>query len=147
MNHHLERLLSRVTKVQAGYDTECWDPGYARNNHGYCQIRCRPNPVSKMAHRFAYEQMVAPIPSGLVLDHLCCNRWCCNPWHVEPVTQAVNVFRGESWASKHRAQTHCKHGHEFTPENTYIGKLGRACRTCGRIRAKKKYYANKGGDQ
>ena len=26
--------------------------------------------------------------------------------------------------------THCKHGHEFTPENTYINQNKRLCRKC-----------------
>lgn len=35
-------------------------------------------------------------------------------------------------------KTHCKWGHEFTPENTYTwdGRKGRACRTCALARAK-----------
>jgi hypothetical protein len=34
-------------------------------------------------------------------------------------------------------KTHCVHGHEFTPENTYITKDGaRGCRTCHRARDK-----------
>lgn len=28
------------------------------------------------------------------------------------------------------AKTHCKHGHEFTPENTCRNGKGRKCRTC-----------------
>jgi ribosomal protein S27E len=32
-------------------------------------------------------------------------------------------------------QTHCKRGHEFTPENTYTSPAGaRSCRECGRAR-------------
>lgn len=35
----------------------------------------------------------------------------------------------------HRLQTHCKSGHEFTPENTYLrrhksGAVHRRCRAC-----------------
>jgi DNA-directed RNA polymerase subunit N (RpoN/RPB10) len=30
-----------------------------------------------------------------VLDHLCRNRWCCNPAHLESVTPAENVRRGD----------------------------------------------------
>ncbi|TCU65608.1 hypothetical protein EDE08_113222 [Bradyrhizobium sp. R2.2-H] len=29
-----------------------------------------------------------------------------------------------------RAMTHCKRGHEFTPENTLLRKLGRECKAC-----------------
>ena len=45
-------------------------------------------------HRVAYEELVGPIPDGLVLDHLCRNRRCCNPEHLEPVTDGENTRRG-----------------------------------------------------
>jgi Homing endonuclease associated repeat len=35
------------------------------------------------------------------------------------------------WAARARAATHCKRGHEFTPENTYVGRDGcRRCKAC-----------------
>lgn len=46
------------------------------------------------AHRYAYELVVGPVPSGLELDHLCGNRYCVNPAHLEAVTHQVNVARG-----------------------------------------------------
>lgn len=37
--------------------------------------------------------------------------------------------------------TYCRHGHEWTPENTAIGKDGkRDCRQCARRRAKETYW-------
>ena len=85
------------------------------------------------AHRVVYEILVGPIPVGLELDHLCRNRACVNPDHLEPVTTRTNLLRGYSpWACRAR-QTHCKRGHEFTPENTYgTGDGRRYCRTCRR---------------
>jgi hypothetical protein len=29
-----------------------------------------------------------------------------------------------------RSQTHCKHGHAFTPDNTYTDRGWRRCRAC-----------------
>lgn len=41
----------------------------------------------------------------------------------------LEQMRELAWAKK-RAQTHCKRGHEFTPENTYLYDGKRVCRTC-----------------
>jgi len=43
---------------------------------------------------------------------------------------------GVASGAKRRAMTHCKNGHEFTPENTGLTKEGwRRCRACHRERA------------
>jgi hypothetical protein len=36
-----------------------------------------------------------------------------------------------------KIKTHCKHGHEFTPENTRRTGKGRWCRACDRARVRK----------
>ena len=86
------------------------------------------------AHVIAYELTKGPVPKNLELDHLCRVRCCVNPDHLEPVTRQINILRGTVIAAtkaRCAAQTHCKRGHEFTLENTYITKNGRrSCRTC-----------------
>lgn len=87
------------------------------------------------AHRLAWEVVNGPIPPGLTIDHLCRNRACVNPAHLEPVTHRENVLRSPlALAAINARKTHCKRGHEFTPENTYRVNAGRhrACRTCRR---------------
>lgn len=83
------------------------------------------------AQRWAYEKLIGPIPGGLVLDHIVCSRGaegCVNPYHCKPVTRSDNSARNAQ-----AAQTHCKNGHEFTPENTYSRPGGgRVCKICRR---------------
>lgn len=83
------------------------------------------------AHRYAYQITRGPIPTGLVIDHLCRNGLCVNPDHLEPVTQRVNTLRGVGFAARNAVKTHCPQGHEYTPENTYLSRRNqRTCRTC-----------------
>jgi len=65
--------------------------GYV-SRYGYARFNIAPG-QSVHAHRFAYEELVGPIPEGLDLDHLCRNKTCVNPAHLEPVTRAENVRR------------------------------------------------------
>lgn len=92
-----------------------------------------------MAHRFAYQLLVGPIPDGYELDHVrtrgCTHRNCVNPAHLEPVTHRINCLRSDSPPAVNAQKTHCKHGHEFTPENTYMFRGYRYCRACNKRHA------------
>lgn len=79
-----------------------------------------------LAHRYAYQSFVGPVPDGLDLDHLCRNRACVMPSHLEPVTRAENVRRAAA------VKTHCIHGHPFDEANTIPvpGTAQRKCRAC-----------------
>ena len=112
-------------------DTHCWEWQWGKNHKGYGRIWVEGK--NRIAHRVMYELHVGPIPEGLVIDHLCCNKACVNPGHLEVVTVAENNRRGDFEVGRGTAQTHCIHGHEFTPENTILRKGGngrRDCRTC-----------------
>jgi hypothetical protein len=127
--------------------TGCWNWTGKINAYGYGVISLSRREIgerirSRVAHRVVYETVVGPIPEGLDLDHLCRNRRCVRPDHLEPVTRKENLRRGSSEHSG--GKTHCKYGHEFTPENTIIHKHTgyRACRTC-RNRWQRDYNARK----
>lgn len=48
-----------------------------------------------VAHRYVWRQVIDPnIPTEQHLDHLCRVHACCNLGHLEPVTQAHNIQRG-----------------------------------------------------
>jgi len=91
-----------------------------------------------MAHRFAYELLVGPIPAGMQIDHLCRIRACVNPEHLEVVTPRTNYLRGISPPALNARKTHCLRGHEYTVENTGRSRQGwRFCKACVSARPKR----------
>jgi len=117
-------------------DVACWRWLGSFTTHGYGILSQGKRNLAP--HRVAFELYRHPIPDGLVLDHLCRNRWCVNPWHLEPVTNRTNILRGVGHTAVNAAKTHCINGHEFTPENTsYVSGGKRRCKTCTRERQRR----------
>lgn len=125
------RFWLKVTA--AGPDgMDCWLWTDARDKDGYGKFRL--GRASKRSHRVAWELLRGDIPNdpktdeSLVLDHLCRNRACVNPWHLDPVTNLVNVRRGEALS-----EDACRRGHPRTAMNTGITPRGiRYCKDCKR---------------
>jgi len=110
-------------------ENDCWEWTGAIQSRGYGCVGYSGK--TTLTHRLSYELLVGPIPEGLHIDHLCRNRACCNPGHLEAVIQGVNTLRGVSFSAINATKTHCRHGHEYTADNTYTDKRGsRSCRTC-----------------
>jgi hypothetical protein len=88
----------------------------------------------KAAHRVSWEMENGPIPTGLVLDHLCRVHRCVNPNHLEPVTHAENIRRGISITLDAYRNNVCVKGlHSLTGDNVRKGSVrGRRCRSCER---------------
>lgn len=131
----LDRLRARTTVDVNG----CWVSDLGITSNGYSQVWDAATGRLVMAHVYAYEHLIGPVPTGFELDHTCRNRACWNLLHLEPVTHAENVKRG-SGAAFWRDKVECPRGHQYTPENTRIRPqhnrpgLRRECRACERIR-------------
>lgn len=69
---------------------ECWLwTGHVMAN-GYGQFRLPDRTV--LPHRWAWEQLIGPIPEGVQLDHLpTCPKHCVNPAHLRLATNKQNA--------------------------------------------------------
>lgn len=142
-----ERIFEKISPCP---NTGCWfwtgaDKGRGRE-YGQVWFRGR----NTCAHRAVYITLVGEIPDGLELDHLCRVKSCVNPDHLDPCTHAENIERRDRALAKcgmpdrHWDQSRCKHGHEFTDENTKTSSNGKKlCRMCCKISSRRKYERKK----
>lgn len=138
MKHYPPAVKIRMNTDRTGPDFQdkgpCWIWIGAKVSR-YAQMRLSSNKTGRV-HIVSWELVNGPVPEGLELDHLCRNRYCCNPKHLEPVTHAENMARA---FTDYKHVTHCKHGHEYTPDNTAhftprgCNKPRRVCRACARV--------------
>ena len=117
-----DNLLTRIEVIP---ESGCWIFLGHLNKDGYGKARFHGK--VKYVHQITYKLFVGEIDEGLELDHLCRVRCCANPWHLEAVPHRINSGRMV------KRPSHCKSGHLFSEENTYITTKGhRQCRTCNR---------------
>lgn len=119
---YLEILLSRSYLTAAG----CWEWTGTRDKDGYAKLSHHDR--DWRAHRFAWSALIAPVPSGLVVDHLCRNRSCVNVEHLEPVTVRENTMRGWAVTSYNSRKLTCPRGHTDLKIVTTTGE--RWCPRC-----------------
>ena len=142
-NHHAT-WARMVNSTDFNAPGGCWEWQIAINENGY-GIFSHHEYGNVLAHRLSLHVVGRPVPVDMTVDHLCRNRACVNPAHLEIVTQRVNALRGEGCFAQNARKTHCKHGHEFSDENTGHTKAtakrptARFCKTCRTAYSKAKY--------
>lgn len=106
-----------------------------KNTGGYLRVSLWKNSKQEnpAIHRLVLEAFVGDAPPGTQACH----------WNDDPEDNRLENLRWGTPAENkldsvrngrhhHARKTHCKRGHEFTPENTLpqLGNRGRLCRTC-----------------
>lgn len=129
-----ERFWRKVAKGEAD---DCWPwLGVTKQSdrpYGMIWANGRHRQATQVSWELARGK---PFPAGMMACHTCDNPICVNPAHIWPGTMSQNikdaVAKGRHVATGNGLKTHCKRGHEFTPENTGIRPSTghRECRTC-----------------
>lgn len=92
----LERFIPKRSDADEG-GCRFWKGALNKDGYGsfwsgsYIRGDTRAGPVMVLAHRWAYEHFVGPIPKGLYVLHTCDNPSCVEPAHLRVGTQADNV--------------------------------------------------------
>jgi len=138
-------LTSEQWPIVIDVASGCWLWTGTVRPDGYGLSMARHEVEGKLAHRLVYEAIIGPIPPGLDLDHLCRVRRCVGPTHLEPVTTAENVLRGEGFSARNKRKTHCSRGHELSGNNmkmisTPKSQNTRRCMACARFYALAYYH-------
>lgn len=130
-----------VENIDFDFQTECW-VWIGTLSYGYGVFWMDGQRRQLTAHRIAYELWIGEIVDENTIDHLCANRRCVNPLHLEQCSRVENSYRARhrGLSGQNARKTHCKRGHEFTEENTYINATSgnRQCRACHRAYSNEK---------
>lgn len=138
-----ETPAERFERLHEKRPDGCWHWTGPLSPAGYGVLDARGRWI---AHRWAYEHFVGPIPDGFDIDHACHNpdpdcpggdaclhRRCVNPAHLEPATRRENLSRSRHTTVGRPPATECAKGHPLEGDNLYFDSDGRRrCRTCSR---------------
>lgn len=131
-----KQTLERLKKfIHVDEETGCHIWTGARDKNGYGKTNYHSKDIR--AHRLIYQLVRGNLSKDKFILHKCDRPSCCNIDHLvegTPKDNMVDKVRKGRLRNQYMGTTHCKHGHEFTPENTrfatWAGKRKRVCVTC-----------------
>lgn len=118
----------------------CWIWLGAIDSLGYGRLK---SPLGRLAHRASFIVHGGPVPPH-DLHHKCATPTCVNPDHLVAVTRSEHMALEPTVRTNgNRGKSHCKYGHPLEGANVRVstspdGKKHRECRTCARIRSKRR---------
>ena len=115
----------RIRKLYIGPD------GYPRVTLSALGVKSGP----LLVHRLVMAAFIGPCPEGEEVRHMDGKRANGVLSNLAYGTHGENMQDMLDHGTNHwMNKTHCPHGHEYTPENTYIDSRGsRVCRQCWRV--------------
>ena len=142
-----QRLAKHIQPVPG---TDCWEwigPLMYPSGRAYPRFKALGE---QFAHRVAYRLWCGPIPPDHVVLPACHGEVCINPFHQFALNRASAL---RTWRKNMDMPplTHCKRGHELTPENVLgnttsyfrngvrISERTRLCRICAKDRQRRHY--------
>lgn len=129
------RFWERVQKTDG-----CWLWTAWKKPEGYGKIWINGRgPV--FAHRYSWELAHGQqLDRSVFLCHRCDNPQCVRPDHLFPGDAKANALDASlKGRTAGQRMTHCRRGHEFTPENTRLRNNWRVCRACHRDKERERY--------
>lgn len=118
MAAQIENLIK--TRAEIRGPNECWLWRGTISQRGYGRFIFKGK--TKTAHRVSFELVKGPIPTGLVIDHMCRNKICINPGHLRAVTPKTNTLSGISVTAVNSRKKKCKRGHPLSGYNLILKK-------------------------
>ena len=120
-------------------------PSVGTNNYPIVWLRNKSERRASAVHRLVAEAFLGP-PEGLEVRHLNGDRMDNRLANLKYGTHSENVRDTVNHGMHHNAKrTHCKRGHEFTPENTKIrgDRYQRICIECARLASRNRQRTKK----
>lgn len=124
-------------RVEVRTPDECWPWLGAPNTKGYGVVRRKGRLL--LAHRYAFELAIGPIPERLLVLHECDNPPCCNPFDLFAGTAQQNSDDMKAKGrSARRDRPWCGHIYDM------VDTAGnRRCRSCYLDRLRRWREANR----